>query len=330
MPRPSARQETLKHLQEALSKITVAQAMELLNLVMHQLDAELADNSDSSYTTSSSSTSSTSSTSSSDHTHLSHSEESEDSNPLFFLSEEVLTYQNTIRMRIDEVQRACVLHTRIPTIHAPQIHLLREWKLHRPWLFRRKLRMSHEVFTQLVKKIQDHPVFLTSNHQDSGSDSDDMPLPGSRLPREQLPVWLQLAVFLNAAGHYGNAATSQDMAEWAGISVGTVYNCYRRVMLSLLHLHDEAIHFDPAHCEEDFMEKEQAKNWVESRSVPGWRGGFLCVDGTTFNFFQKPGHHGEVFFDRKSQYSVTNQVSLCLLHYYKYSLCPRLWFFLIT
>ena len=96
MPRPSARQETLKHLQEALSKITVAQAMELLNLVMHQLDAELADNSDSSYTTSSSSTSSTSSTSSSDHTHLSHSEESEDSNPLFFLSEEVLTYQNTI------------------------------------------------------------------------------------------------------------------------------------------------------------------------------------------------------------------------------------------
>ncbi|KAF8549791.1 hypothetical protein OG21DRAFT_1420773, partial [Imleria badia] len=166
---------------------------------------------------------------------------------------------------------------------------------HHPWLFHRKLHVSHEVFMQLIEKICHHPVFLTCGHWDS--DSDGMPLPDSLLPREQLPVWLQLAIFLNAAGHYGNAATTQDMAEWAGVSVGTVYNCYKCVSLSLLRLHNDAIHFDPVHRKSDLAEKEQAKDWVESRSIPGWRGGFLCVDGTTFNFFQKPGHHGEVFFD---------------------------------
>ena len=147
-----------------------------------------------------------------------------------------------------------------------------------------------------------------------------MPLLESRAAHQQLPVWFQLAIFLNGAGHYGNAATLQDMAEWAGVAVGTIHNCYKRVMLSLLHLHDQAIHFDPIHCEDDYAEKERAKAWVEARSIPEWRGGFLCVDGSTFNFFQKPGHHGEVFFDRKSRYSVTNQVGLNLFYQYGYLL----------
>jgi len=62
---------------------------------------------------------------------------------------------------------------------------------------------------------------------------------------QQLPVWFQLAIFLNGVGHYGNAATTQDIAEWAGVAVGTVYNCYQCVMLSLLHWHDAVIHFNP-------------------------------------------------------------------------------------
>ena len=40
----------------------------------------------------------------------------------------------------------------------------------------------------------------------------------------------------------------------------------------------------------------------------------MCVDGTAFNLFQKPGWHGEGFFDRKSNYSLSNQV--CDLPYY--------------
>ncbi|KIK11404.1 hypothetical protein PISMIDRAFT_82100, partial [Pisolithus microcarpus 441] len=59
---------------------------------------------------------------------------------------------------------------------------------------------------------------------------------------------------------------------------------------------------------EDQEERDQAKNWVESRSCPGWRGGVLCVDRSPINLFQKPGWHGEGFFDCKSRYSLSAQV----------------------
>jgi hypothetical protein len=144
-----------------------------------------------------------------------------------------------------------------------------------------------------------------------------MPLPNSHPSNQQLPVWFQLAIFLNGVGHYGNAAITQDVAEWAGVAVGTVYNCYKRVMLAILHWHDAVIHFNPAQNENDHLEKERAKVWIEGKTIPAWRGGFLCIDGTTFNLFQKPGLHGEVFFDRKSQYSFTNQVGFISTYNYR-------------
>ncbi|KAF8422344.1 hypothetical protein L210DRAFT_3319839, partial [Boletus edulis BED1] len=79
-------------------------------------------------------------------------------------------------------------------------------------------------------------------------------------------------------------------------------------MIALSRFHDAVIHFDPGNRADDFEEKELSKAWVESRSCPAWRNGFLCVDGTTFNLFQKPGYHGEGFFDRKSRYSLTNLI----------------------
>ncbi|KAF8436023.1 hypothetical protein L210DRAFT_3692226, partial [Boletus edulis BED1] len=219
---------------------------------------------------------------------------------LIFFSRAFTSYRTTLEAAHDEISRTRVLAPRIRTIHAPQIHLLDEWKLHRPHLFRRKLRVSPEVFSALVDKISGHPVFYGGTH----ADPDAAPAVSN-----QLPVWMQLAIFLNGAGHYGNAATTQDMAEWAGVAVGTVYTCYKRVMIALSRFHDAVIHFDPGNRADDFEEKELSKAWVESRSCPAWRNGFLCVDGTTFNLFQKPGYHGEGFFDRKSRYSLTNQVS---------------------
>ncbi|KIK24719.1 hypothetical protein PISMIDRAFT_97994, partial [Pisolithus microcarpus 441] len=99
----------------------------------------------------------------------------------------------------------------------------------------------------------------------------------------------------------------QDMAEWAGVSVGTVHNCYKWVMVAILHHHDEVIHFNPENPE-DRREKEMAKRYVEERTCPQWRGGYLCVDATPFNLYQKPGLHGEGLFDRKANYSLSNQV----------------------
>jgi hypothetical protein len=83
-------------------------------------------------------------------------------------------------------------------------------------------------------------------------------------------------------------------------------------MIAVLQHHDNAIHFDPLDTE-DQEERKRAKQWVEQRTCCEWRGGFLCVDGTPFNLFQKPGWHGEGFFDKKSNYSLTAQAHSYLL-----------------
>ena len=191
----------------------------------------------------------------------------------------------------DEVEKSRVLNSRPKLSRSPQLHLLPEWALHVPEKFQRKLRISPSVFDALVKCIEDHPIFYNSSNN------------------AQLPVPIQLAIFLNAVGHYGNAATQEDQVEWVGVSVRTVYNCLKRTMVAILQHHDDAIHFDVLD-REDQMERERAKQWVEARTCREWRGGFLCVDRTPFNLYQKPGWHGEGFFDKNSNYSLSAQVCM--------------------
>jgi hypothetical protein len=146
-----------------------------------------------------------------------------------------------------------------------------------------------EVFVEIMNRISAHPIFYNNSNN------------------PQLAVPVQLAIFLNGIGHYGNAATPEDVAEWAGVSLGTVYNCYNCVMIAILQHHDALMFFDPLDPV-DQADRERSKCWVEERTCKEWRGGFLCVDGTPFNVFQKPGWHGEGFFDRKSNYSLSAQV----------------------
>jgi hypothetical protein len=54
---------------------------------------------------------------------------------------------------------------------------------------------------------------------------------------------VQLAIFLNRVGHYGNSISPQDVSQWAGVSVGSVINCTNRVMAALLAEHDNFISF---------------------------------------------------------------------------------------
>jgi len=63
------------------------------------------------------------------------------------------------------------------------------------------------MFDSIVALIVDNPVF----YNDSNC--------------SQFPVHLQLCLFLFGAGHYGNAASSKDTAQWAGVSVGGVEKC---------------------------------------------------------------------------------------------------------
>jgi len=81
-------------------------------------------------------------------------------------------------------------------------------------------------------------------------------------------------------------------------------------MIAFLALHNSAIHWP---LEE---EKEAAKEWVESVSCHAWQDGFCMADGTPTDLFQKPGYHGEAYFDRKSNYSLNVQVSAIINNTY--------------
>ena len=68
--------------------------------------------------------------------------------------------------------------------------------------------------------------------------------------------------------------------------------------MAFLALHDEAVMMPPAE------EKEWAKEYVERATCLEWWNGFLLADGTKFVLFQKPGLHGEVWFDKNKDYSI--------------------------
>jgi hypothetical protein len=162
---------------------------------------------------------------------------------------------------------------------------LTDFRQDHPDRFRKKLRVSPLVFDRLVELIKDHNVFHNNSH----------------IPQHPVPV--QLAIFLVRVGHYGNASAPEYVAQWAGVCVGTVINATYRCLVAFLALHDEVVMMPPEE------EKERAKEYVERATCPEWRNGFLLADGTKFALFQKPGLHGEAWFDKNKNYSIDCQVS---------------------
>jgi hypothetical protein len=81
-----------------------------------------------------------------------------------------------------------------------------------------------------------------------------------------------------------------------------VVKCTQHIIIAFLALHDTVIRWPTE------SEKEAAKAWVRWASCDYWEGGFCMVDGTLVPLFEKPGYHGEVYFDRKSNYSLNIQV----------------------
>ncbi|KIK34678.1 hypothetical protein CY34DRAFT_97519, partial [Suillus luteus UH-Slu-Lm8-n1] len=122
------------------------------------------------------------------------------------------------------------------------------------------LRVLPKVFYVILGLIEDHPVFQNhSNHP-------------------QAPVQIQLAVTLYRMGRYGNGASIQDIARFAGISEGA--------------------------------EKEYEKQWIDSHvGFRGlWRNGWVMYDGTIVVLFAKPWIDGDAYYTRKSNYGLNLQV----------------------
>ncbi|KAF8156111.1 hypothetical protein B0H34DRAFT_659606 [Crassisporium funariophilum] len=145
------------------------------------------------------------------------------------------------------------------------------------------------TFDALLEKIDWLPIFMGGG------------------PNDQMPIDQQLAIALFCFGHFGNSASVESMAQWAGCSAGMVVNATRRVMHAFLAMHNDVIHYPSA------ADKEAAKGWVEAASCAAWRDGFIFVDGTLVPLADKPGYHGEAYFNRKSNYSLNVQVQYHVL-----------------
>ncbi|KAF8222862.1 hypothetical protein L208DRAFT_1320042 [Tricholoma matsutake] len=93
-----------------------------------------------------------------------------------------------------EIKTNRILQPAPPVPKCSQLHILDHWRVHSPDRFRRKLWVEPETFDAFVNQIKEHPIFYNN----------------SNCP--QLPVHLQLSIFLFCAGHYGNAASPEDAA----------------------------------------------------------------------------------------------------------------------
>lgn len=165
--------------------------------------------------------------------------------------------------------------------------LLTDWKQEHPEVFRAHVRMTPQCFDVLLAALKDDPVFQNQ----------------SNLP-QRLSVAAQLAIALYRFGHYGNAISTTMVALWAGIGYGTVRLVTNRVMTAICRpaFRNAALYWP---SEE---EKEEAKQWVEDNSCPAWRNGWVMVDGSLVPLYSRPGHFGNSFYDRKSNYSLNVQV----------------------
>ena len=124
-----------------------------------------------------------------------------------------------------------------------------------------------------------------------------------------MDVKQQLAIWLYRAGRYSDGASVDEVASFAGVSIGSVYNCTWRCIVALLSLHDSAFNLN------DQEQKAGAQAYAHEKSgCSAWRHGKLAVDGTPIGLFSKPGWYGEEFFGKDKIYAIQLTVSIALIY----------------
>ena len=101
------------------------------------------------------------------------------------------------------------------------------------------LRVSPLVFQKILEHIKFHEVFANS------------------LNTSQAAVEMQLAVTLYRMGQYGNEASIQDVACFAGCSEGSVLNFTEHCLTAIASLLPKFVQ------QLTLEEKEQEKQWIE-------------------------------------------------------------------
>jgi hypothetical protein len=164
--------------------------------------------------------------------------------------------------------------------------LLNDYKVNHPLIFQNYLSIDPACFDALVEAIRDDEIFCNNSNN------------------SQMPVEQQVVIALFRFGHYGNAASVTKVAIQFGVGFGTVHLVTTCVLKACC---TEKFRLSSIQWPNDQM-KSEAKEWVESRSCPAWRNGWLMVDGTLVPLFRRPGYFRNIFFDRKSNYSLNVQV----------------------
>ena len=180
------------------------------------------------------------------------------------------------------------LQGRSPVLKSGSLHLAWEYAQspsdhHR---FVNMLHVSPEVFQAIVTLIRDHPIY--SNNSGNSQEA----------------VEVQLGVTLYRLGRYGNGASLEDIARFAGCSEGAVELYTQRCFRAIEALHDAFV------CLPTAAEKEREKCWVDEHlGFKGtWREGWVMYDGTIVPLYAKPAVNGEAYFTHKSNYGLNAQV----------------------
>ncbi|PLW51107.1 hypothetical protein PCASD_02455 [Puccinia coronata f. sp. avenae] len=148
--------------------------------------------------------------------------------------------------------------------------------------FCQSARTTKEGLIHVLSNIYEHPVFFSHGW------------------KPQLPVPHQLALTLERLATYGNGASIGRLSWNLSVGRGTVVKVTRRVLTALLDLGKRYV---------TWPDKNRRKEISKVMQLEGFNGCVGFVEGTTFPLFQRPGMDGEVFFDRKKQYSINAQIA---------------------
>jgi hypothetical protein len=113
---------------------------------------------------------------------------------------------------------------------------------------------------------------------------------------QQREVWIQLACALDRFGHFGNGSAIGKVARSKGVGYGSISLYTKRVIAALKELAPKYITW-PGPEERRHLSEYNHKEY-------GFDGCILSSDGTHIVLFQRPSLEGEVYFNRKSSYSL--------------------------
>ncbi|KNE90635.1 hypothetical protein PSTG_15953 [Puccinia striiformis f. sp. tritici PST-78] len=147
--------------------------------------------------------------------------------------------------------------------------------------FKQAVRTTRSGFVWLLNKIRGHPVFYSNSR------------------REQLPIPHQLALTLERLGSNGNGASVGRFSRNLSVGRGTVIKVSRRVIQAINESSEGFI---------AWPNQDRRAEISDVMKEEGFEGCIGFVDGTTIPLHQRPGLNGEVYWDRKKQYSINCQI----------------------